>query len=320
MACPYDIEEYGDEELVVALTEFVNMAMLGDIGSMMRAESTDTCYGLSASFLDLIDASMPLGTFLVHHPKKLLECFEKAVADVQNTVFPEFLASWENGEIPDLAWPPTKKPKFHVRITNLPVNQDSTKGSLPRSCDIGRFVCVRGTVIRTGQPKMLEWKRVYKCALCHNEFEKEADLTAQDPFPYPVRCESGMTPACTGRKFTLVQQTGDVDCHDYQEIKIQEQMHTLGVGSIPRSIHVIMMEDLVDVMKPGDDVTITGEVIQKWKNLFPEERCDVEIMIQANNIKINNQDGRGEGVTDELQNEFIEFWKKHDWDHRLNRS
>lgn len=58
-----------------------------------------------------------------------------------------------------------------------------------------------------------------------------------------------------------------MDCIDYQEIKIQEQMHVLGVGSIPRSIVVVLTEDLVDTVKPGDDVTVTGEVRNSltWK-------------------------------------------------------
>ena len=42
-----------------------------------------------------------------------------------------------------------------------------------------------------------------------------------------------------------------VVCHDYQEIKVQESVQVMGVGSIPRSIPVIMMDDLVDIVKAG---------------------------------------------------------------------
>ena len=46
-------------------------------------------------------------------------------------------------------------------------------------------------------------------------------------------------------------------CKDYQEIKIQEKADKLGMGKIPRSITVILEDDLVDTCKAGDDVMIT---------------------------------------------------------------
>jgi DNA helicase MCM9 len=46
-------------------------------------------------------------------------------------------------------------------------------------------------------------------------------------------------------------------CIDYQEIKIQEHINKLSVGTIPRSIVVILENDLVDLAKAGDDVTIS---------------------------------------------------------------
>jgi hypothetical protein len=50
--------------------------------------------------------------------------------------------------------------------------------------------------------------------------------------------------ACEGRKFKELEDS--IIRHDYQEIKIQENT---GVGSIPRSIPVILKDDLVDVVK-----------------------------------------------------------------------
>lgn len=45
-------------------------------------------------------------------------------------------------------------------------------------------------------------------------------------------------------------------CHDYQEIKIQESAQVMGVGSIPRSIPIILMDDLVDTVKAGGTTII----------------------------------------------------------------
>ena len=45
-------------------------------------------------------------------------------------------------------------------------------------------------------------------------------------------------------------------CHNYQEIKIQEQVQKLAMGTIPRSMWVILEDDLVDTCKPGDDIIV----------------------------------------------------------------
>ena len=43
---------------------------------------------------------------------------------------------------------------------------------------------------------------------------------------------------------------------DYQEIKLQEQVQKLVIGTIPRSIWITLEDDIVDAAKPGDDVLI----------------------------------------------------------------
>jgi len=50
-------------------------------------------------------------------------------------------------------------------------------------------------------------------------------------------------------------------CRNYQELKIQEQVQRLAVGTIPRSMWVVLMDDLVDTCKPGDDVTVWYVVV-----------------------------------------------------------
>lgn len=58
---------------------------------------------------------------------------------------------------------------------------------------------------------------------------------------------------CESTSFQLLE--GNQVCHDYQEIKIQESTQVLGVGAIPRSIPVILQDDLVDVVKAGGTVS-----------------------------------------------------------------
>ena len=58
---------------------------------------------------------------------------------------------------------------------------------------------------------------------------------------------AGKKPACKSGSFLYVEDSRE--CIDYQEIKIQEQVQSLSVGSIPRSIVVVLENDLVDSCK-----------------------------------------------------------------------
>ena len=69
---------------------------------------------------------------------------------------------------------------------------------------------------------------------------------------------------CPCSKFTPTgENTGELRYRDYQEIKVQEHVQMLDIGTIPRSLWAVLEDDLVDGCKPGDDVTITlveGEI------------------------------------------------------------
>jgi DNA helicase MCM9 len=83
---------------------------------------------------------------------------------------------------------------------------------------------------------------------------------------------------------------GTAQYKDYQEIKIQEVYKTLEPGLIPRSIIVIMEDNLVDICKPGDDVMISGILIQRWKSPFNRlDRPEIEVSVLGNNITVLNK-------------------------------
>jgi len=67
-------------------------------------------------------------------------------------------------------------------------------------------------------------------------------------------------------KLPLLTGCQPVKCRNYQEIKIQEQVEKLAVGTIPRSMWVILEEDLVDSCKAGDDVTIW--LVLTWSHTY----------------------------------------------------
>nr|XP_036849328.1 DNA helicase MCM9 isoform X2 [Manis javanica] len=87
------------------------------------------------------------------------------------------------------------------------------------------------------------------------------------------------------------------------------QVQRLSVGSIPRSMKVILEDDLVDSCKSGDDLTIYGVVMQRWKPFQPDVRCEVEIVLKANYVQVNNEQSAGIIMDEEVQKEFEDFWE-----------
>lgn len=56
--------------------------------------------------------------------------------------------------------------------------------------------------------------------------------------------------------FNLCLGGHPIKCKNYQEVKVQEQVQRLTMGTIPRSMWVVLEDDLVDACKAGDDVII----------------------------------------------------------------
>ncbi|GFQ73709.1 DNA helicase MCM9, partial [Trichonephila clavata] len=88
-------------------------------------------------------------------------------------------------------------------------------------------------------------------------------------------------------------------CKDYCEIKIQQQFNTLTVGSVPRSMWVILEDDLVDSCHPGNDVNISGILIQRWKPLSRGNFINIDLVLYAHNVEAH---------------EFGKFWLENQSD------
>ena len=57
-----------------------------------------------------------------------------------------------------------------------------------------------------------------------------------------------------------VYMKGSVVCCDYEEILVQERIQMLDVGTMPRSITVILLHDLVDCCKVNIVLNLYNEL------------------------------------------------------------
>ncbi|KAG7391519.1 DNA helicase mcm9 [Phytophthora pseudosyringae] len=275
----------------------------------------------------LLDFNAQLGTLLFRHPEQLLPLLHSALAKEVSCNAGE---PREGGGLPSI--PLKARRKLKVRVENLPPVPPLRKAAISaiRSNDVKQLIQIAGTVVRTGMIKMQETEREYQCcnARCGHRFLVKSDPEQGNVLEIPKVCpsestgdtSSGGKKPCKSTQFMPVGGAESSVVSDHQVIKIQEQASKLGVGSIPRSILVVLEDDLVDSVKAGDQVVVVGILMRTWKPCVRGVRCDLETTIKANSIRIKNATTSQVMVTEELRAEFAQFWAKYKRDPMRGRN
>ncbi|CAM9762668.1 unnamed protein product, partial [Phaeothamnion confervicola] len=296
---------------------------------ILAPSNSDMHYGLKVHAQDLIHHDPTLAYLVLHHPTLLLPLFDEALIKVQEDVMTAVSSNGgdggnnEGGGGASAAAGGSVKRGAHVRIQQLPAVSELCKPHISaiRNTDLGVLIQIQvrdGTVVRMGAAKMLEALRYYQCQnkTCSHVFAVHCDMAQGNVLPAPRACPGQPGRPCRGRQFA---EFGQRRYSDYQaqffasflsaEVKVQEQAQRLRVGSIPRSIVVVMQDDLVDSCKAGDDVEIVGSLLRRWSPLCPDARCGVEVTVRANGVRVSNATDQLSGqVPDEIRQEFELLW------------
>ncbi|CAH3154559.1 unnamed protein product [Pocillopora meandrina] len=289
-----------ENEYIAIFQAFLEEHHKEDILNVLMADDPSSQYCVVVNVLELFDSNIEVSQKLLADPNKMLPLFDGALAQAAVSIMQESTTQISM----------SFKAHLHVRLSNLPVCPELRRDKIPKTSDIGRFLAISGTVIRVSTVKLLEYERDYICARCKHIFGVQADFEQFYSIPKPSKCPSSKE--CNSNKFSCLSDGASEpkSCRDYQEIKIQEQVQKLAVGTIPRSMWVILEDDLVDCCKAGDDITVCGVVMRRWKPVFPDSRCDLEVVFKANHVSVNNEQKATVLVTEELKREFAEFWER----------
>ncbi len=136
--------------------------------------------------------------------------------------------------------------RINIRYRNLPADTQLRKIG---SDHIGRLVMLHGIIVRASAITPLVMRATFMCSVCGelNHIE-QSGVTLQRP----QKCL-----ACDNRKsFELVPKESVFI--DSQLVTIQERPEDLPPGQLPRSINVELKDDIVDIARPGDRITLTG--------------------------------------------------------------
>lgn len=296
---------HGDQLLGATIQEefkaFLREHCAEAIEAILFELAVDTHYAVEVSALDLYVHNSVLSDLLLQQPARTLQLFDDAIVDYQN----ETIECSESAMM-------NLKPFAHARVHSLPTGVELRKPTIScvRTEDAGRLISVTGTVTRAAAVRMLHSERKVECAKCGAVHKVKAELERRNEIVLPAECGSASgARVCTSAKFNDLEH--DEVCVDYQELRVQEQVQKLGIGCIPRSMTVVLENDLVDVAKPGDDVRITGVVVRRWRPPRADARIDVELVFRANHVVVCNQLIGAGLVTDEACRQFDGYWARH---------
>jgi DNA helicase MCM9 len=206
-------------------------------------------FPLVIDFAELLEFDPEVAHQLYDYPKDVLELFDAAA----QRALDKFDAAARRADKRKAGDETMEKKFVHVRVNTsgsaLECPEASPSIGKVRVKHRGTLLTLKGTVIRSGGVKMIEGERKYQCRKCKCRFTVHPELEAGNRITLPASCKSKSAKGCGGANFQLIEDS--ITCHDYQEIKIQENIQLLGVGSIPRSMPIILMDDLVDIVKAG---------------------------------------------------------------------
>lgn len=188
---------------------------------------------LIVSFKHLSISEPTIGIWLADAPTLILEVFNEAATNVTFSIFKEYKRI---------------HPEIFVRISDLPVS-DNLRDI--RHIHLNTLIKVSGVVTRrSGVFPHLRMVRL-NCEKCHNVLSPTATATGR-----PERSIS-MCPECGARgPFTVNSEESLFG--NFQKINLQESPGSVPAGRLPRYKEVVLLNDLIDSARPGEEVEITG--------------------------------------------------------------
>uniref|UniRef100_A0A8C1Y8L6 DNA replication licensing factor MCM2 n=1 Tax=Cyprinus carpio TaxID=7962 RepID=A0A8C1Y8L6_CYPCA len=187
---------------------------------------------LLVNYEELASREHVLAYFLPEAPAEMLKIFDEAAKEVVLAMYPKYDRIAH---------------EIHVRIGNLPLVEELR--SL-RQLHLNQLIRTSGVVTScTGVLPQLGMVK-YNCNKCN--FILGPFFQSQNQEVKPGSCPEcqSLGPFDINMEQTVYQ--------NYQRITIQESPGKVAAGRLPRSKDAILLADLVDTCKPGDEIELTG--------------------------------------------------------------
>ncbi|KAL2759006.1 hypothetical protein ACRALDRAFT_1028969 [Sodiomyces alcalophilus JCM 7366] len=262
-------------EFKAFLTEYIDESGSSVYGNRIRTLGEINAETLEVSYDHLSSSKAILAYFLANAPAEMLKLFDEVAMDVVLLHYPDYERIHS---------------EIHVRIFDLPVHY--TLRQL-RQSHLNCLVRVSGVVTRrTGVFPQLKYVKFdcTKCGVTLGPFQQESNVEVK--ITYCQNCQSR-------GPFTLNSEK--TVYRNYQKLTLQESPGTVPAGRLPRHRDVILLWDLIDKAKPGEEIEVTGIYRNSYdaqlnnRNGFPV----FATVLEANNVVKSHDQLAGFRMTEE---------------------
>lgn len=262
------------------LTEYTDEHGTSVYGTRVRTLGEVNAESLEVSYDHLSTSKAILAYFLANAPAEVLKIFDQVAMDVTLLHYPDYERIHS---------------EIHVRISDLPVHY--TLRQL-RQTHLNCLVRVTGVVTRrTGVFPQLKYVRFdcTKCGVTLGPFQQESNVEVR--ISYCQNCQS-RGPFTLNSEKTIYR--------NYQKLTLQESPGTVPAGRLPRHREVILLWDLIDSAKPGEEIEVTGIYRNNYdaqlnnRNGFPV----FATILEANHVVQSHDQLAGFRLTEEDEREI----------------
>jgi DNA replication licensing factor MCM2 len=267
-------------EFKAFLTEYTDDHGVSIYGSRIRTLGEVNAESLEISYDHLSSSKAILAYFLANAPGEMLKLFDEVAMEVTLLHYPDYERIHS---------------EIHVRISDLPVHY--TLRQL-RQTHLNCLVRVSGVVTRrSGVFPQLKYV-MFDCGKCHmrlGPFQQESNVEVK--ISYCQNCQS-RGPFNLNSEKTVYR--------NYQKLTLQESPGTVPAGRLPRHREVILLWDLIDKAKPGEEIEVTGVYRNNYdaqlnnRNGFPV----FATILEANNVVKSHDQLAGFRLTEEDEHQI----------------
>lgn len=250
--------------------EFFSTSYKDDVFEILEKYPDERSLNVDYTELEMFDPD--LADLLIDKPEEVIQAAQIAIKNID---------------------PLVKDADIHIRFANL-TNNIPLKTLLSKY--IGTFVSADGIVRKTDEIRPRIETGVFECRGCMRLHEVEQ--TSSNVIIEPSLCSE-----CGGRSFRLLQEESKYI--DTQTARMQEPLENLSGGTEPKQMLMVLEDDLVDELNPGDKVRITGTL-----KTFREERSGkFKNYIYVNHIEPLEQEFEELQLSEEDEEKIIELSK-----------